>query len=299
MTSLPSLILCNAASLPGAHPGDQRTIVLNYLNTPASASNVRIGLPRFVQAINYLPDRTLDLLELAAYAYCADRMISRGSRDAVEYQAWARSLHFFVKVRDYDFWTRSDVCNALSRALEFMTGDRQYEFTFQPGHSTPRTSLFDDEQFLMNDSQDLTVILFSGGLDSLSGTLEILDNTTNQVCLVSHQPQPGTAKTQYALVNVLKRAYPNRVFHYKFQSNLKGMRAVEETQRTRAFLYSSIAYAIGQAFGQNSFTIFENGITGMNFPRRADLFGARASRTTHPQTVHHLVELFSYYWKAE
>ena len=153
--------------------------------------------------------------------------------------------------------------------------------------------MFDDEQFLMNDFQELTVILFSGGLDSLSGTLDILDNTTNQVCLVSHQPQPGTAKTQHALVNALKGLYPNRVFHYKFQSNLKGMRAVEETQRTRAFLYASVAYAIGQAFGQDSFTIFENGITGMNFPRRADLFGARASRTTHPQTVHHLVELFS------
>ena len=68
---------------------------------------------------------------------------------------------------------------------------------------------------------------------------------------------------------------------------------MEETQRTRSFLYTSIACAIATAYGQDSFTVFENGITSINFPRREDLSHARASRTTHPRTIKHLEDFFS------
>ena len=88
----------------------------------------------------HLRDRTLDLLELAAYVYCADRMSRRGAKGAVEYHAWARSFHFVVKVRDYAFWKRSDVSACLSRALQFMTGDLEYIILIsaRPFHSNNR-----------------------------------------------------------------------------------------------------------------------------------------------------------------
>ena len=287
------LVLCNGASPPDENFNDKHVIALDYLDGKGVLANVKLGLPNFVRDVYHLPDRTLDLLELAAYVYCADRMSSRGSKGAVEYHAWARSFHFVAKVRDYAFWTRSDVSACLSRALQFMTGDREYRFSFQPGHSTQRTGLFDDEQFRMADSQDLNVALFSGGLDSLAGVLNHLETTSEQVCLVSHQSQPGTVRTQRQLVAALKDHYPGKVSHYKFECHLKGIRAVEETQRSRAFLYTSIAFAIAQAFGQDAFSVYENGITSINFPRRADLSGARASRTTHPRTIFHMKQLFS------
>ena len=96
------------------------------------------------------------------------------------------------------------------------------------------------------------------------------------------------------MVAALRDYYPERVFHYRFECHLKGIRAVEETQRSRAFLYTSIAFAIAQAFRQESFSVYENGITGINFSRRADLAEARASRTTHPRTIHHLKQLFTH-----
>ena len=289
----PVLVLCNKASVPDENSSDRGALALDYMDRSGGLANVKIGLPKFVRDVYHLPDRTLDLLELAAYVYCADRMRSRGSKDAVEYHAWARSFHFVVKVRDYDFWKHSDVSVCLSRALQFMTGDREYRFSFQPGHSTPKTGLFDDEQFRIDNSQDLDVALFSGGLDSLAGVLNHLETTSEQVCLVSHQSQPGTVRTQRQLVAALKDHYPERVFHYKFGCHLRGIRAVEETQRSRAFLYTSIAFAIAQAYGQDGFSVYENGITGINFPRRADLAEARASRTTHPKTMYHLRQLFS------
>ena len=120
-----------------------------------------------------------------------------------------------------------------------------------------------------------------------------------QVCLVSHQSQPGTVRTQRQLVEALKSHYPGRISHYKFECHLRGIRAVEETQRSRAFLYTSIAFAIAQAYRQDGFTVYENGITGINFPRRADLAEARASRTTHPRTIYHLKQLFSLFGESE
>ena len=298
-SAAPALVLCNGASPPYEGAGGQRAIVLDYRDGGGGPVNVRLGLPDFVRDVYHLPDRTLDLLELAAYVYCADRMSSRGPKDAVEYQAWARSFHFVVKVRDHNFWSQNNVSACLSRALQFMAGDREYRFSFQPGHSTPKTGLFDDEQFRMENSQNLDVALFSGGIDSLAGVLNHLETTDEQVCLVSHQSQPGTVRTQGKLVEALKNHYPNRVSHYKFECHLKGIRAAEETQRTRAFLYTSIAFAIAQAYGQGEFSVYENGITSINFPRRADLTEARASRTTHPRTMYHLKQLFSLLGEGE
>ena len=289
----PTLVLCNQADTPNDSVSYQNIITLDYIDKSGAIANVKIELPNFVRDLYHIPDRTLDLLELAAYVYCADRMTSRGPKDAVEYHSWARSFHFVVKVRDYNFWTRTDVLACLARALQFMTGDREYKFSFQPGHSTPKTSLFDDEQFGVEDSEDLNVALFSGGLDSLAGVLNHLESASEKICLVSHQSQPGTVRTQQRLVAALRHRYPGRVFHYKFKCHLRGIRAVEETQRTRAFLYTSIAFAIAQAHGQDCFNVYENGITGINFPRRGDLAEARASRTTHPRSIYHLKHFFS------
>ena len=162
----PVTILCNDARVPdGSSAAASKIQVLNYQSQGSISPNVRIGLPDFVRDVHYLPDRILDLLELAAYVFCADRMSSRGNRDALEYYAWARSFHFIIKVRDHEFWSSKSVSDCLSRALEFMTGDRRYLFSFQPGHSTPRTSLFDSEAFRLNSTAKPSVLLFSGGLD--------------------------------------------------------------------------------------------------------------------------------------
>lgn len=288
----PVLVLCNGASPPANGPEVKRVITLEYRDSGDGIPNIRLGLPNFVRDVYHLPDRVLDLLELAAYVYCADRLTRRGRKDAVEYRSWARSFRFEVKVRDHAFWNHQDVSSCLSRALEFMTGYREYIFSFQPGHSTPQADLFDDERFQVDSPEDVEVALFSGGLDSLAGALNHLDTTNERVLLVSHQSQLGTAKTQQGLVKALKEHYPHRVSHYRFECNLKGIRAAEETQRSRAFLYTIIAFAISTAFGQTGFSVYENGITSINFPRRADLGLARASRTTHPRTIFHLQDLF-------
>ena len=148
--------------------------------------------------------------------------------------------------------------------------------------------------FQVEPQRNTRVILFSGGLDSLAGTVECLANSSDQLCLISHRSgQPRTARTQDQLVKELNRRYPNRIKHYKFYCSLRGTQRKEETQRTRSFLYTSIAYALSHAFSQREIFIYENGITSMNFPTRQDQMNARASRTTHPKTIALLESLFS------
>jgi 7-cyano-7-deazaguanine synthase in queuosine biosynthesis len=291
--SAPIRVLCN-----GAEDDDPFCTVpkkrsrLEYREHESVPPNVRIALPRFVRSVFHLPPRLLDLLEIAAYVFCADRMEHRGPTDAVEYHAWSRSWEFVIRVRDHAFWTSSAAGTRMAEALEFMTGDRRYRFSFQPGHETPPTSLFDDADVEVSDSPGMAIALFSGGLDSLAGALTVLKDTDRHVCLVSHRSQAGVMTTQNGLVSALKERFRGRVEHYQFGCSLRDARAPDESQRTRAFLFASIAYSIAARFGTREFIAFENGVTSLNFARRQDAINARTSRTTHPKTLGLLERLF-------
>ena len=255
--------------------------------------NVNIGLAPFVRNVFHIPSRTLDLLEIAAYTYAADRLVRRGQRRAVEFHSWSRRIHVRTKVRDLDFWQRSDVQKALSKCLEFMTGDAEFSFSFEGGHATAPTSLFDREDFEHPAGRrDTEVTLFSGGLDSLSGVMKTLAETDKSLVLVSHHGQPGVKGVQTHLAKALEDRHSDRVHHYGFTCTFTGVRAAEETQRSRSFLYTSIGFAICQALRSKALIVYENGVTSLNLRRREDLANARASRTTHPRSIADLERFF-------
>lgn len=277
---------CNGAPYRrGAH-------ILEY-RPDLEARNIIAGLPRFVQNVFHLSPRTLDLLEIATYVFCADRSAPRGNLDSVEYHSWSRALEFRIRVRDLDFWNSSNVQSALIAAIKFMSGDSEVTFSFLPGHKTPPTSLFDREGFRIDEvGPPQAVALFSGGIDSLAGAIDLVQGS-KQALLVSHESQTGTMKTQRALVEALRNHFPGQISHYKFEAHLRGSRPPEETQRTRAFLYCSIAYALAEASNLDEIYVHENGVTSINLYRREDLANARASRTTHPRTMLFMGQLFT------
>jgi 7-cyano-7-deazaguanine synthase in queuosine biosynthesis len=275
--------------------GEYKNVLsLVYNSNIPGKRNIKLSLPDFVRDVYYLPNRVLDLLQIAAYVFSADRLIGRGERDAIEYHMWARTFEFRIRVRDHSFWSQDDVKHKLAEALTFITGDRDFAFIFQSGHHTPATSLFDREDFRIESWQKTSILLFSGGLDSLAGAIERLETSNDQVCLVSHRSQPGIMRTQDGIVRALKQQprYEGRISHYPFLCRLTGIRAPEESQRARAFLYTSIAFALCRALSQDEFFVYENGVTSLNFARREDLANARASRTTHPRTLSLLQSLF-------
>ncbi|MGD8305922.1 MAG: 7-cyano-7-deazaguanine synthase, partial [Ignavibacteria bacterium] len=239
-------------------------------------------------------ERIKDLLEIAGYIFAADRKTSRGAKDAVEYHSWSRCFHFHFKVRDLDFWNLPDVKKVLSEALCFMTGDYSYEFTFHKIETDTPANIFDNENFALDAKKNLSVILFSGGLDSLAGVIEKINTTEDEICLVSHQSgNPAVKKTQNQMYKGIESRYPGRCKHYKFHCSLKKIKSVDETQRTRSLLYTATAFAIANTYNQNNIYVYENGITTINFAKTQDLMLGRASRTTHPKTIKLLEKLFT------
>ncbi len=288
------------AHFPQSMPNER--LILEYRDGVAIPRNLNIHLPKFVGDLNYLPPRMLDLLEIVSYVYGADRHTYRGSKNDVEYHQWSREYHFAVRVRDYNFWQQPNVAEALNNLLSFLSGNVCFRFVFEPGHTTPQANLFDTKEFALARNTNAHVILYSGGLDSLAGVLEELDHTDRDLYLVSHRSgQPATSKTQDCLLEALRRpdhTRPNlraaeRLKHYCFGCSLKGERAREETQRTRFFLYTAIAFVLSDLIGLDAITVYENGITSLNFPKRQDLVHSRATRTTHPRTIAALQNFFT------
>lgn len=303
MKRRPHLILCNGAKetdAPSTHQRDATSKhTLAYRAVDRSKPNVEIGLQGFVSSVYHLPDRVLDLLEIAAYLFCTDRLVDRGSKNAVEYDAWGRDLHYVIRVRDVKFWSRKEVVDALSEAITWATGDVSHAFTFIPGHATPATSLFDSEEFTVNPDPDARVALFSGGLDSLTGTVQYLQQEPGSLYLVSHKSSTDVQGTQKRLLRALQPRYPNRIHPYSFTCHLKNKRAEEETQRSRSFLFCAIAYALAAALQKNHFYIYENGVTSLNLPKREGMGLARASRTTHPRTIRYIEQFLSFVNESE
>jgi len=291
----PNVILCNDAKLPFKLKNKRNAKVtkLNYdRNNPDT--KVFIGLPKFVDHVNHLEDRVKDLLEIAAFVYATDRNTSRGANNQVEFQKWGRNLHFVIKVRDIEFWDNITTKQLLSQTLEFVSGDNRYDFSFESGRPNTKYHLFDEKEFKILPRVDTSIILFSGGLDSLAGILETLSNTDSDVCLVSHRSSlGGTSSIRKTILDKLNKDFPGRCKHFEFRCNLTGIRAIEESQRTRSFLYSSIAFALSTAYSSNNVYYYENGITSINFSDSQDLINARASRTTHPKTIGLLNNFFN------
>lgn len=286
------IVLCNGASIPKRLKRKNDKVI--ELFNEGENKNVNIELPNFIKNQLHLKDRLKDLLEISSCVFLADRKVTRGTNNDLEFKSWSRNFHYVIKVRDFDFWNNDKLKKLLSEALCFMTGDNQYDFTFESGRDTFPTNLFDNDNYDTTTNEPTKVILFSGGLDSFTGVVDVLEKTQDSICLVSHNSgNPTTANTQKNVYNKIKELYPGRTKHIKFRCNMVGGRAPDETQRTRSFLYSSIAYAISSNIGVNELYFYENGITSLNFPKRADMINARSSRTTHPKTIKLLSDFYS------
>lgn len=278
---------------------------LNLLNREINGieANITIGYKKFISNPESLHPRLLDLLQIAAYVFCADRMVYRGDRYSLNNDAWARSFNFNIPVLDIDFWNNSALKNALSESLVFMTGDRRYSFNFTKsefGHlpklDFEQLSLFSDEFGSFEIANETDVLLFSGGLDSLAGTIERLNvHPENKLIIVSHQSSTATKHTQNMIIKHLQQKYTNRLLPYGFLCHNRKTNSKEETQRTRMFLFSCVAFALCNYFNKRKLYVYENGVTSINLPIQPDVINARASRTTHPKTLGLMEKVFRFF----
>ena len=286
------VILCGGLTGPGGAT-EKATVRLSLSGTQ---SNVALKVSDISERmVANLPPELIDLLEIATYVYCADQATTRGGPAGRGYGAsWRRQFCFYIPVRAPDLWASSAVTAALCDTLAFLSDD-EYEFTFRKLVEPPPV-----EQYLdfrpadASEPEAEEVILFSGGLDSLSGAIQDAVVAKKAVALVSHRSSPKIANRQKALVQDLGTHYTSKKpFHVPVWVHKDEALGKEYTQRTRSFLYASLAAVVARIFGLWRIRLYENGVVSINLPISAQVVGGRATRTTHPQVLNGFTELFS------
>ena len=284
-------VVCGGEVCP-ATAADEEVIQLD-VQGPSKNVNLRIeDLNRTL--LSNIPDVLLDLLEVAAYVYCADQKISRGSDKLTDYgRQWRRTLHFTIPLRRPDLWSSDAVTSALCDTLGFLSDDA-YSFDFVKAtkplaeRSLYFPNLFDGT-FMPDD-----IALFSGGVDSFAGAVEDVIGNGKKMVLVGHHSATKVFSVQKELIDGLQKMGAERnIFYVSVNVTNTGAGAAEYTQRTRSFLFASLALVVARMFGKDEFTFYENGVVGLNIPIAKDVLGARATRTTHPKVIHGFEAIFS------
>ena len=109
------------------------------LDVQGTGKNVNLRISDISRSmVSNIPELLLDLLEVAAYVYCADQHAPRGSdKLTLAGSSWRRQLHFVIPVRRHDVWSRPAVLETLTDTLSFLSDDG-FSFEFVRATETSR-----------------------------------------------------------------------------------------------------------------------------------------------------------------
>lgn len=276
--STPRIILCSGVRPTGIKDGP----AVVRLDVSGAHANVNLRISDISNAMaTIVPDVLIDLLEIAAYVYSTDQAVSRGgARDTGK--LWRRTLRFHVPVRCPDIWSSDEVSDALTDVLSFLSED-EYEFTFTKLRRQGSFQYYLENMVPAYRAEE--VLLFSGGLDSLAGAVQAAIVDERRVALVSHRSAAKRVQGVSYLADQIQKRAPRGVRHIPVWATKDEGIGHEYTQRTRSFLYASLATTVARMLRLDGIRFYENGVTSINLPIAEQVVGARATRTTHPKTL--------------
>ncbi len=288
------LILCGGAR-PSSRKKEWREADAVELRIRRDSSSVNLRIADITRRLTTnIPDIELDLLDIAAYVYTADQATTRGGLKEINYKNWYRNFRFEIAVRQPDFWSSSEVGEELSRTLNDLSGDT-FEFVFSLLREPPPIDDYFDFGAATAVHVD-EVMLFSGGLDSFGGAVSEIFDCGRKVALVSHRPNSKIDARQRALVADIVSKMSDRSaapVHVPVLVNKAKDLGSDYTQRTRSFLYATLAAIVARLFGLNRIRFYENGVTSLNLPISPQVVSTRATRTTHPLVLAGFRRLYS------
>ena len=222
----------------------------------------------------------VDLLVLAAHVHAADTRISRAEQSQ---DSWTREIRLVVPVSDPVRWGTATA--TLKKSLDFLTGDRwTIGFRARPARFTMIAEKAPPS--LICPPFD-SLSLFSGGLDSLIGAIDLLEDGATPL-LVSHFGEGATSDAQGKLLTGLKKHYDRSSFErlrvgMTFDDGLVEGVGSENSTRGRSFLFLALGVFAGTGLGRRfTLRVPENGLIALNVPLDPLRLGSNSTRTTHP-----------------
>lgn len=226
--------------------------------------------------------RAFDLLTVAMAVTAADSFIPKfESADG-----WSRELSLRIPVLEPSPWAAA--LPTLKRALDFLSGD-QWQIEIVGGGQRPPSPYKQARNVTELDGHDC-VCLFSGGLDSAIGVLDLIRQGRTPL-LVSHSYTRDASKQE-----LIQGHLPKALSRFAAMANpvatLKGGRDVQ--MRTRSFNFLAYGALMGATLVERfdlpkpaELFLPENGLIALNPPLTSRRIGALSTRTTHP----HFIEL--------
>lgn len=229
-----------------------------------------------------------DLLVIAASVYTVDKRVSRsGLYSGETYDNWTRALEVSIPVIDLNKWLA--VKDDLEATLHFLSGD-EWRLYFRKTEQHYRDCLYQEKYSIIENSFD-GVSLFSGGLDSFSGAIKLLEDNKN-ICFVGCREYKALNNRMQKLFKLVQNEYTaSNVDIIVFNTDPGVPRNIDEdiqsrfnenTSRSRSFLFLAAAVATASLIG-NEIPVYipENGFIGLNIPLTPSRLGSCSTRTTH------------------
>lgn len=275
-------------------PSDEDVLILDW-NPGRVSATIQIGRragARFFDGWR-APRQALDLFLLGAAAYCIDKTSLRRSTA----DSWTRDLRFELPVEDADRWRAANI----APVMDFLTGDR-WAIDPYPETRPPLAELKRVPEDVTPVADVDAVCLFSGGLDSLTGVIDLLEEDPDRrLCLLSHNEGDKASTAQQKLLAALRDHYgterlqSRRLFLRPAPANGQQVRplpsARENTTRARSLLFLTAALALASSVSSTTpVYIPENGFIGINVPLTRARSGSYSTRTTHPFFIKTLSE---------
>jgi hypothetical protein len=243
-----------------------------------------------------LPPVLHDLLEVATYVYVADQATCRGGTRSFDYgYDWHRRFTFRIPVREHKIWSSTEIRELLEKTLSVASGDTySFEFVAQKSELFPEFFNFGTETEPAYRKYD-EVVLFSGGIDSVTGAIDEFVGHSRLPLLVSHQSNNKHIGLQRALHDYMRAITPGRPepLHVPVKINKDKRLTKDTTQRSRSFVYASLGAIVAHMFELKRARFYENGIVSCNLMWDNQTLQARATRSTHPHVLHWLSTLVS------
>lgn len=222
-------------------------------------------------------DVALDLAILAATVTAADTRISRASEAQ---DSWTREIDLYVPVKEPDLWSAQAAL--IERTLQFLTGD-QWRLAFRPRHAKNKALIEAVSELPL--SPYTSVCLFSGGLDSFVGAIDLLAAKENPI-FVSHYWDVSTSSQKLCAERIGSVYGDMEIRHVRahvgFPNDLVKGSEAEKTTRGRSFLFLALAALAVSGMQSPDIYIPENGLISLNVPLDPLRVGAWSTRTTHP-----------------
>lgn len=261
--------------LPEVEESTDRCLVLHFCG---GATNQRVR-ENVVATIEERYQATLsaqvhDFLHACMGAYLADLCIPRCTAG----DRWSRDLTLHLPVFERSRWWNAG--RSLRPVLEFLTGDH-WAFSFRD-----RSPQAPDRACAEGTDLPARVCLLSGGLDSLVGAIDLL-NDGGAVAFVSHHGGGMTPKFQNDVFQGLRTRYAGQSVENQFfvvgpQLGDGG----EDTMRSRSILFLGLGIAVACALGDDvPLVVPENGLISLNVPLTGTRVGSSSTRTTHPHFI--------------